>query len=662
MHRLKSIVALLFAVMLSAPALAQGPAPLTPGPSQVQEAQAPPPLAPPVPAGGAALNRADLEAWLDGYMPFALARTDIAGAVVVVVKDGQVLVQKGYGYSDVARRTPVSADSTLFRPGSVSKLFTWTAVMQMVEQGKLDLDRDVNTYLDFKIPPREGRPVTLRNLMTHTGGFEESARYTIVSEAMPLETFVKRALPARIYPPGTTPAYSNYGTALAAYIVARASGQDFDDYLEQNIFRPLGMTRSTFRQPLPEPLKPLMSKGYSVASGEPKPFEIVGPAPAGSLSATGADMAKFMIAHLANGRGLLRPETAQVMHRTKLTLLPPLNRMALGFYEQNINGRNVIAHAGDTQYFHSDLSLFLDENVGLFISVNSGGADGAAGAIRSALLEQFADRYFPAPPSPVTRVDAETAKAHARLAAGTYQNTRGFQTVFLSILNLVEPVQLAVAEDGGLLAPPVLSTANQPRRWVEIAPFVWKDVNSDQRLAAKVENGRVVRWSFDAVSPFMMFQPVHWSKDGAWLTPALLLSLALTSLVALAWPVRAVARRRYKADAPYTGRSLLAHRLRNGFAWLALLTFAGWAAFFMLALEELPLLSGPLDPLLLTLQVLSPLVFFGLFGLAAWNLWLAWKDGRSWFAKLIGVLLLLAAAVMLWVALAFHLIGFGTTY
>ena len=126
--------------------------------------------------GTGTLTRQDLAAWLDGFMPYAIGRGDIPGAVVVVVKDGEVLLQKGYGYADVAKRTPVDPATTLFRPGSVSKLFTWTAVMQLVEQGKLDLDADINQYLDFKVPPYDGKPVTLRNIMTHTSGIEETAR------------------------------------------------------------------------------------------------------------------------------------------------------------------------------------------------------------------------------------------------------------------------------------------------------------------------------------------------------------------------------------------------------------------------------------------------------------------------------------------------------
>ena len=656
----KAVVASLLLFANAQPATAQVPEALIPATEPAGEAATP--VAAGVPGGGRALERADLEAWVDGYMPFALARGDIAGAVVVVVKDGRVLLQKGYGYSDVANRVRVDPDRTLFRPGSVSKLFTWTAVMQLVEQGRLDLDRDVNAYLDFAIPPYQGKPVTLRNLLTHTPGFEETARYLIAAEPLPLADVVKRSLPKRVFAPGTTPAYSNYGTALAGYIVERVSGRPFDDYVEQRIFRPLGMTRSTFRQPLPAELRPLMSEGYALGSGEPMPFEIVGPGPAGSLSATGADMARFMIAHLDDGRGLLRPETARTMHDSRLTMVPPLNRMALGFYERNINGRRVIAHAGDTQYFHAELSLFLDEKVGLYLAVNSSGAEGAPGPLRAALFEQFANRYFPAAQSD-TRVDPAIARQHAQMMAGTYTNTRGFNTVFLSILGFLEQAKMGVDEDGGIAAPENTSgLARQPRDWIEIAPFVWRDVESGDRIAAKVENGQVVRWSFDDVSPFMMFDRVPWYRDSAWLLPAFLAGLTIVSLTALTLPAGAIARRRYGARRAIEGRRLRTHRWTTIFAWLALAVLVGWGIFITIASEDLTLFGGALDWLLWTLQILSPIVFFGLVGLAAWTLWLVWTGKRGWFARLWSVLLLLGSIMLLWVALGFHLIGFGTNY
>src|SRR6266536_1274853 len=200
-----------------------------------------------VPAGVHELTTQDLEAFLDGIVPLQLERDNIAGATIAVVKDGKLLFAKGYGYADYEQKKTVSPEETLFRPGSVSKLFTWTAVMQLVEQGKLDLDRDVNAYLDFKIPDAFGKPITLRNVMTHTPGFEEAVQELFVGDAKdlkPLGPYLKEHLPERIFPPGTTPAYSNYATAMAGYIVQRVSGQDYFDYVDEHILKPLGMTHS----------------------------------------------------------------------------------------------------------------------------------------------------------------------------------------------------------------------------------------------------------------------------------------------------------------------------------------------------------------------------------------------------------------------------------
>src|SRR6266550_3373270 len=195
---------------------AQGPAP---PPAQVP-AVAPQPSPPPV------LTKADFETFLDALVPSQLRNRNIAGAVVSVVKDGQVLFQKGYGYADVEEKKPVLPDQTLFRPGSISKLFTATAVMQLVEQGKLDLDRDVDDYLDFALPKTYPEPITLRRLLTHTGGFEETLKNLFVaheSDIKPLRRYLVNEMPARIFPPGKIPSYSNYGFTLAGYIVERVS-------------------------------------------------------------------------------------------------------------------------------------------------------------------------------------------------------------------------------------------------------------------------------------------------------------------------------------------------------------------------------------------------------------------------------------------------------
>jgi len=560
-----AVLAALLGVLLVTPATAQQATPAAAAAGATAEPVAAEPAAtgqapavdaapasvPAAAPGSPALTRADLESWLDGFLPYALERGDIPGAVVVFVKDGEVLLQKGFGYADVAERKPVDPELTLFRPGSVSKLFTWTAVMQQVEKGKLDLDADVNQYLDFKIPPRDGAPITLRNIMTHTTGLEETARALIITdlEQLPsLEESLKYWIPTRIFAPGTTPAYSNYATALAGYIVERVSGQSFDDYLDQHVFQPLGMQHSSFRQPLPEALQALMSKGYASGDTEPKPYELVGPAPAGSLAASGADMGRFMIAHLAKGAygsgRILEEATARQMHGTPLQLMDPLNSMMLGFYQTDINGHRAIAHGGDTQWFHSDLNLFVDDGIGIYISMNSAGKEGVAGVIRNELFERFAERYLPGPVAQ-GEVDEATAKAHAQQVAGRYEISRRSDTGFVALAGLAGQAQIIAKEDGTIQLPMLLGVNGQPRTWREIAPYLWRDVDGNDRLKVQVENGKVTRFGVEPFASIMVFDPVPWWKSSGWLLPAFGVGLGALLLTVLAWPVSALVRRYY---------------------------------------------------------------------------------------------------------------------
>jgi CubicO group peptidase (beta-lactamase class C family) len=620
----------------------------------------------PNPPAGVALTADDLNAWLDGYLPYALHTGDIAGAVVAVVKDGKILTERGYGFADVAKRTPVDPKLTLFRPGSVSKLVTWTAVMQLVEAGKIDLDADVNQYLDFKIPPYDGKPVTMRELMQHVAGFEEQAK-DIISEdpkAPGFDVVLKQWVPERVFAPGTTPAYSNYGASLAGYIVQRLSGEPFDDYVDKHIFAPLDMHHSSFRQPLPPDLAPLMSKGYELGSDEPHAFEMVGPAPAGALSSTAEDMAHFMIAHLQNGeyegKRILSAETAQLMHNDPLTLLPPLNRMELGFFETNLNGREVIGHLGDTDAFHTSLHLFLKEGVGFYVSFNSPGKEGAAHGLRGALFEDFADRYFPGAATE-TPIDAKTAAQHAAMLKGSWVLSRGSQSNFLAVLGLVSQAKVGVDAKGDIVVPfPGLN--GKPRHWVEIAPFVWSDTGAHQRLAAKVVGDKIVRFSFDMLSPFMVYDRAPWYQDGAWLIPALCGAVAALALTALLWPISAIVRRRYGAKLALDPAALRAYRLSKIAAVLLLAAVGAWGVSIALMLKDLNNLSAKFDAVLRFDQIFGILVFFGGFGAMLWNAWTVWSGSRRWPAKVWSIVLALAAFILLWVAITGKLIGLGLHY
>ncbi|MEK7266062.1 MAG: serine hydrolase domain-containing protein [Pseudomonadota bacterium] len=654
-------------VLAASPALAQEADPVATAP--VESAPDGALQAPPPSTSGVPLTANDLNTWLDGYMPYALSQGDIAGAVVVVVKDGEILTERGFGYSDVAEREPVDPKTTLFRPGSVSKLITWTAVMQQVEQGKIDLDADINTYLDFKIPARDGKPVTMRNLMQHTAGFEEQVKGLLansVENTLPYDVLLKQYTPERIYPVGTTPAYSNYGASLAGYIVERVSGEPFDDYLDHHIFEPLGMRYSTFRQPLPATLQPYMSKGYSKASSEPSDFEFVGPAPAGSMSSPGVDMAKFMIAHLQNGEyqghRILKPETAELMHNSPLTVLPPLNRMELGFFETNINGREVIAHLGDTEVFHTSLHLFLKEGVGFYVSFNSAGREGASGGLRGAMFTDFADRYFPGE-EPVVEVDSQTAAQHAAMLVGRWNNSRRVKSNFLDAVYVFGQTAVKVGPKGELLTPDIKGLNGEPRDWVEISPFVWRDRNSHEMLAAKVVDGKAVRFSVDGFSPFMVFDRVPASTDSAWLTPMFGVTLGALGLTVLLWPITALVRWRYRASFPLEGSAARwSWRLTRVAALAMVAAMLVWAVTITQMFGDFDRLSASFDPVLRAVQIFGAVALIGGALFLLWNVKTVWTGKRSWFAKLWSLVLALSGLFLVWAGFALKLIAYGVNY
>ena len=455
--------------------------------------------------------------------------------------------------------------------------------------------------------------------------------------------------------PGTTPAYSNYATAVAGYIVERVSGMPFEDYIERHIFQPLGMSHSSFRQPLPPALAPFMAKGYPTASVDPKPFELISVPPAGSLSMSGADGAKFMIAQLNHGAGLMQPATSNLMQTPAYGSVPGLNRMALGFYEQKINDLDAIAHGGDLNFFHGDLWLFPEKNVGLLIEMNSAGEKSAPSVIREMLFEQFSDRYFPAaddePPA-----ELATAKEHARMLAGSYISSRSSFTNFIDINNLLSQVRIGLDRKGRPLVPDLFGGPS--RTWIEVKPFLWQDALGHGRLGAVVKNGEVVRWSVNDISPFMVYDRAPWYRDAIWLIPSFLAGIIVVLIAAVAWPISAVTQRYWRRRGAIIQQSALgADRLFAVFAWLVTAVVCGWAVTLLVLVESMSL-NWPIW----LLQIAGTICFLGLIATALWKLVRTWKAGRGWFAKLWAVLLVCAASMVLWVALDFHLISFGAKY
>ncbi len=629
-------------------------------------AQADTPDAPPE------LTAADASAFLDGMLPSGIAIGDIAGVVVAIVKDDALLVAKGYGFADVKKRIPVSPERTLFRPASISKLFTWTAVMQQVEAGKLDLDQDINAYLDFKITGHGRQPIKLRHLLTHTAGFEESLLDLLVDkpeDVRPLSEFLRDTIPARIYPPGAVPAYSNYGAALAGYIVERASGVPFDQYIEQRIFQPLRMNNSTFRQPVPEPLREKLSNGYQTASGEIVPFEYGSDSPAGMLSSPATDMAQFMMAHLNGGalpggdesNRILSADTTRLMHSVANQVAPSIDAMAHGFYEQNRNGVRAIAHGGDLTAFHSELVLIPEAKVGLYMSFNSLGKEGATYKLRTALYEAFMDRYFPRrAPEQHEQVPAD-AKQNAAKVAGSYELSRRAETSLFSFLYMFGQQEATVQEDGSLQIAALANLNDEPKKFNQVGAWLWQEAHGEARLAAlRDANGNVTTLVPDGYGPIFVFQRTPAWRSKAWLQPTILVAGLILAVAVLARFVGFL-RRRFKRTAAPAETPAGDRRLKR-IAWaapLACLLFALFAALIvvMLSGDSYWLLSSGAKPFLRLVQLIALLAVLGAAG-AVWVAVAGWRSpvGNRWRA--VGRTAV-AAACLVWayVAIAFHFLS-----
>ena len=607
------------------------------------------------------LTQKDIGAFLDGIIPLQLAQQDIAGATVSIVKDGTLLYSKGYGYADVEAKKPVSAAETLFRPGSISKLFTWTAVMQLVEQGKLDLNKDVNEYLDFKIPEAFGKPITLKDILTHTAGFEEQLKDLFGGEKSPnLGEYVRDHIPGRIYAPGTVPAYSNYGTTLAGYIVERVSVQKFDDYIAEHIFKPLEMKSSTFAQPLPPDLAPRMSNGYALASDKAKPFEVIGPYPAGSLSSTATDMANFMIAHLQDGKfgdgQILKPETAKLMHSRLFALDDAANAMAHGFYEESRNGHRIIGHGGDTVAFHSDLHLIPDAGVGLFISYNSAGRGQISP--RSVLWDAFLDRYFPVEPSNLPTL--ETAKQDAAAVAGSYLASRRPEHSLFRIMALLGQASVTANEDGTITVDALTDFNGKPKRWREVAPMTFRDVNGQDSLIFKPdENGRM---QLIVPYPFMVFQRVGSMDNAKLILPVVGFSLLVMLLTLVLWFVSWLTRRHYGGRMELTTREKqLRYLVRAVFA-IDLLFIVGLTAIVAYMSSNLDFFSDRGNFWIRIVQAIGVLGVLGTI-IVIYNAVHAWSSARyRIWGKLQATLFALASLGFLWFVYAGNLLNFTSKF
>ena len=600
------------------------------------------------PSGEHQLTAEDVNAWLDGKLPDALKNGDIPGAVVTVVKDGQVVTTRGYGWADTGASggQPVAVDpqKSLFRVASVSKIPTSIAAMQLVEQGKVDLDADISAYLDFEIERRFDEPLTLRHLLTHSAGFEEHGSLTPTTD---LEAYVKNDPPAQVFAPGTTPGYSNYGMALAGYIVQRVSGQPFETYVREHVLEPAGMTTSTYEQPLPAGLAGSLGPGHT-STGEKIPFELMGDFPAGSLTVSAPDFAAFMNAQLSRSPKLLREETWEQMWspglgEERLGNRAKAGEMGLGYFDLSRHGQRVVGHGGDIQGWHSQFELYPEEKTGIFISYNGdGNGSDSSNNLREDLAQGFADRYFPG--DAVKASGSKDSAERARQVAGSYVPSRTFWTTFLSAwMPAYSSVSIEHTGDGKLKV--------DKTQYVEVEPWVWRQVDGRGAIAAQVKDGKVVSLSQE---PAFTLLPTTLLQQA--LVPVFGVCLVLLLVVTVAWPVGALRRRRALKRGQEVGAPVpWLTRVARGGGVLALAAQLTWISLLVVIMTNSSTITDGsftwLIPVARCAQVLQALGAVAVIP-AAVDLVIALRRRAGWRRVTMSAILLTALVALAWWAWA----------
>jgi CubicO group peptidase (beta-lactamase class C family) len=583
----------------------------------------------------------DYDEFFDDILPRAMRKADVPGAAVVLVRDGAVVFARGYGYADIQRRIPVSPDSTLFRVASLSKVVTATAVMQLVEQGRVDLDADVSRYLDFPIPPAFDKPITMRHLMTHTAGFDDTVggRWIAGSQPQALRDYLTQWMPKRIYAPGAVPAYSSYGSTLAGYVVERVSGEPFNEYVERHIFAPLHMRHSTFAQPLPQHLSGLLTKAYNTGSGPTRGFDTAQIGPATSMSATPMDMGRFILSQLGgatNGSTILKPSTLKAMHAVQYRHHPAGPGIVLGLIETDLGSQRAIAHVGDIPGYHSGMYLWPEQCTGLFVVQNSE----AGYSLRDTVVRQFTEKFLGPHRLPVAPPDSPDLEAEQ--IEGSYLNSQRFHNSPLFLNALVTQRVVRRSGPGKIVIDGYLGPDGKPVLWRHIDSGLWQNTADarQQRYFRQVADGN---WEMsDNRDPHRIAQASPWYLHKWVVLPVLSASLAIVLLSLLAWPVGAWLRRRIDAKASATA----AHRMAPTLAIGAALTVLPWAVYGGVGVvvmgDILFVSTTACANLLRSVQGLAWISVAASL-VVAWRVAGTWRlPGASWATRMHGALIVLA--------------------
>jgi len=590
-----------------------------------------------------------LEAYVDGIVTAHMRQHRTPGVTVSVVKDGRRLFAKGYGLADMETGREVLGDDTLFRIGSLSKTFIWTSVMMLVERGQLDLDTDVNEYLQgVEIPPTFEAPVTLDHLMAHRAGFESTI--AVFTHSDTAETSVTDALnrdmPARVFPPGVRTSYSNWGATLASKIVADVSGKTYEQFLQDEIFTPLGMIETTLNAPAllsPERLA-RMSVGFEMKNGSNRPAEPmqIGPhAPAGAIASTAADMARWMLVHLGGGQlddvQILSHETHARMWTRAFADRASGADLAHGFITKPYYGYATFGHGGATSAFYTNMLLVPDLELGVFVSQNATGNRGLVTELPDLIIERLAS----ADRGPGQTTAGEEAVERATECAGEYLNNRRSFTKFERLFATQAVTTVAAGEDGSV----IVTSQGEAVRYT---PFAGAADTYQDDFGNRIVFGRD---GAGAVSHYSGSGGVHsYERIGALDSPSkLTFAVGLVALFSITTWLGVLWRRGVPATYTATGKFLGIADCVVTVAFLAFIGAAFWSLSALSSASASDLIGYPPTAIKLFRAIALPLFFVGIAAIV--SLWPAWRSsGWTVWRKLhhtLFALSLLALAFMM---------------
>ncbi|MCU0535168.1 MAG: beta-lactamase family protein [Hydrococcus sp. Prado102] len=531
------------------------------------------------------LDSQELEIILDRFFGEQMEKLHIPGAAFSLVKDGEIVLSKGYGFAHLEKKIPVNPDLTIFRIGSISKLFTATAVMQLAQKKQLKLDEDINRYLQaFQIDKTYSKPITFSNLLTHTDGIDSGwaigAFARTRSQMKPLEQYVtSKPLPPRILPPQEVFFYGDVGMVLAGYLVEKISEIPFEEYVRQNILEPLKMQHSGFEQPLPPQLQSDLAVGYKYNNGsyQQREFAFNQNVPAAAFMATAEDMAHFAIAHLQNGRyeggQILSEATAKEMHRRQFAHHRLMPGSAYGFYEREFQSIRALEHSGRMNGYSSLLMLFPDLNLGFFVACNNNASE-----LLTNLSQEIFKHYYPVShQSTILHRPLANSQTPLQQLSGTYRYIHYPHSTIEklgAILGEAPEVKLTSNRDR------TLTLSSNSNKWVEVEPWLFYDEKTGNYMTFRRDERDRITHLFTGSSIFSALEKIKWYETAAFqfklagICVLIFVSACLAGLIR--WVVNRFGQPPQLAKTVWLARFLA---FLVSFLYLAFLSGMGWFVF-----------------------------------------------------------------------------------